>query len=154
MTNEKHFPKTISQWDFDYSLFTNLPRIIVTYDFSPSSFNSKEVSYLPWQKKYPNLKTTCHVNPKCFLWTKLPKNLLLAKYLIYSGLSLSRLLSLSLSNFSLFRTKSSVPWTFVYSLSYFYLSILNFCISNFSLSRTKILVPWDYFSLYLELFPV
>ena len=74
-----------------------------------------------------------------------------AKYaLTYSGLSLSRLLSIS--NFSLFRTKSSVPWTFVYSLSYFYLFISNFSISNFSLSRTKILVPCDYFSLYLELF--
>ena len=62
--------------------------------------------------------------------------------------------TLSISNFSLFRTKSSVPWTFVYSLSYFYLFISNFSISNFSLSRTKILVPCDYFSLYLELFPV
>ena len=70
----------------------------------------------------------------------------------YSGLSLSRLLSIS--NFSLFRTKSSVPWTFVYSLSYFYLFILNFSISNFTLSRTKILVPCDDFSLYLKLFPV
>ena len=57
----------------------------------------------------------------------------------YSGLSLSRLLSIS--NFSLFRTKSSVPWTFVHSLSYFYLFISNFSISNFSLSRTKILIP-------------
>ena len=46
----------------------------------------------------------------------------------YSGLSLSRLLSIS--NFSLFRTKNSVPWTFVYSLSYFYLSL-----SRTSLSR-------------------
>ena len=43
----------------------------------------------------------------------------------YSGLSLSRLLSIS--NFSLFRTKSSISWTFVYSLSYFlslYLELL------------------------------
>ena len=63
----------------------------------------------------------------------------------YSGLSLSRLLSIS--NFSLFRTKSSVPWTFVYFLSYFYLFISNFSISNFSLSRIKILVLCDYFSL-------
>ena len=70
----------------------------------------------------------------------------------YSGLSLSPLLSVS--NFSLFRTKISVPWTFVCSLSYFYLFMSNFSISNFSLSRTKILVPYDYFSLYLEPFPV
>ena len=69
---------------------------------------------------------------------------------MYSGLSLSRLLSIS--NFSLFRTKSSVPWTFMDSASYFYLFISNFSISNFSLFRTKILVPFDYFSLYLELF--
>ena len=55
----------------------------------------------------------------------------------YIGLSLSRLLSIS--NFCLFRTKSSVPWTFVYFLSYFYLFISYFSISNFSLSRTKIL---------------
>ena len=78
MTNEKHFPKTISQWEFDFGLFTNLPRIIVARDFSP---NSKEVSYLPWQNTYPNLKTSCHIKLKFFLWTKLLENLLLAKYL-------------------------------------------------------------------------
>ena len=44
--------------------------------------NSKEVSFLPWQNKYPNLKTTCHIMPIFFMWTKLPKKLLLAKYLI------------------------------------------------------------------------
>ena len=44
--------------------------------------NSKEVSFLPWQNKYPSLKTTCHIMPIFFLWTKLPKKLLLAKYLI------------------------------------------------------------------------
>ena len=44
--------------------------------------NSKEVSYLSWQNKYPNLKTTCHMKLKFFLWTKLLENLLLAKYLI------------------------------------------------------------------------
>ena len=37
MTNEKHFPKTIGQWEFDYGLFTNLPRIILACDFYPSS---------------------------------------------------------------------------------------------------------------------
>ena len=40
---------------------------------------------------------------------------------IYSGLSLSRLLFIS--NFSLFRTKSLVPWTFVHFLSYLSLSL-------------------------------
>ena len=28
--------------------------------------NLKELSYLPWQNKYPNLKTTCHIKPKFF----------------------------------------------------------------------------------------
>ena len=27
LTNEKHFAKTISQWELDYGLFTNLPKI-------------------------------------------------------------------------------------------------------------------------------
>ena len=44
--------------------------------------NSKEVSYLSWQNTYPNLKTTCHIKLKFFLWTKLLENLLLAKRLI------------------------------------------------------------------------
>ena len=44
--------------------------------------NWKEVSYPSWQNTYPNLKTTCHINLKFFLWTKLLENLLLAKYLI------------------------------------------------------------------------
>ena len=44
--------------------------------------NSEEVSYHPWQNMYPNLKTTCHIMLKFFLWTKLLKKLLLAKYLI------------------------------------------------------------------------
>ena len=44
--------------------------------------NSKEISYLHWQNKYPNFNTTCHIKLRFFLWTKLPKNLLLAKYLV------------------------------------------------------------------------
>ena len=44
--------------------------------------NSKEVSYLSWQNTYLNLKTTCHIKLKFFLWTKLLGNLLHAKYLI------------------------------------------------------------------------
>ena len=64
-------------------LFTNLPRVIVAWEFSPSSFKlKKEASYLPWQNKYPNLKTTCHVKLKFSLRAKLPENLILAKYLI------------------------------------------------------------------------
>ena len=41
LTNEKHFPKTISQWEFDFGLFTNLPRIMVARDFFSSSFKLK-----------------------------------------------------------------------------------------------------------------
>ena len=42
LTNENHSLKTISQWEFDYELFTNSPRIIVACDFSPSSFKPKK----------------------------------------------------------------------------------------------------------------
>ena len=38
LTNEKNFPKTISQSEFNYGMFTNLPKIIIAYNFSPSSF--------------------------------------------------------------------------------------------------------------------
>ena len=75
MSNKKYFPKIISQWEFDYGLFTNLPTFFRVHS------NLKEVSYLSWQNTYPNLKTTCHIKLKFFLWTYL-KNLLLAKYLI------------------------------------------------------------------------
>ena len=44
--------------------------------------NSEKISYLSWQNTYPNLKTTCHIKLKFFLWTKLLEDLLLAKYLI------------------------------------------------------------------------
>ena len=39
--------------------------------------NLKEVSYLPWQNKYSNLKTTFQIKPKFFLWAILLLNLLL-----------------------------------------------------------------------------
>ena len=80
MTNEKHFSKTISQCEFDYDLFTNLPTIIAARNFLRIHSNSKEVSYLSWQNMYLNVKTTCHIELNFFLWTKLLKNLLLAKY--------------------------------------------------------------------------
>ena len=44
--------------------------------------NSKEVSYLSWQNKYPNLKTTFYIKLSFFLWAKLVENLLLAKNVI------------------------------------------------------------------------
>ena len=72
LTNEKHFPKTINHWEFNYGLLTNLPRIIVTCNFSlPLLINA-----------YPSLKSTSHIKLKFFLWTKLLEKLLLAIYLI------------------------------------------------------------------------
>ena len=56
--NEKNFPKTISQWEFDYVSFTNLPWIIVAYDFSPSSFKLKRgilsflIKYVSYHENY------------------------------------------------------------------------------------------------------
>ena len=53
------------------SLFTNLPRIIVARDFSPSSFQLGRGILPLWQSTYPNLKTTRHIKLKFSLWTKL-----------------------------------------------------------------------------------
>ena len=60
ITNKKHFPETTRQWKFDCGLFTNLPRIIVICDFSPSSFKLKRG--ILRQNKYPILKTACELN--------------------------------------------------------------------------------------------
>ena len=57
-------------------------KLLLLVTFPRVHSNSKDVSYLPWQNTYPNLKTTCHIKLKFFLWTKLLENLLLAKYLI------------------------------------------------------------------------
>ena len=54
LTNEKHFPKTISQWEFDYGLFTNSRRIIIACNFSSSSFKVKW-GILPFLTKYESL---------------------------------------------------------------------------------------------------
>ena len=67
LTNEKHFPKTLSQREFDmaclqiYRELPNLPTILRVHS------NSKEVSYLSGQNMFPNLKTTCHIKLKFFL---------------------------------------------------------------------------------------
>ena len=71
MINNEHFPEIISQLEFDYGLYIKLPKV---------HSKSKETSYIPWQSKYSNLKTTCHINPGFFLWTNFLGNLLLAKY--------------------------------------------------------------------------
>ena len=81
VTNEKHLSKTISQWKFDYGLFTISSRIIAACDFAPSSFKLKSRILPLLTNTYPNLKSTCHTKLKFFLWTKLLDNLLFAKYL-------------------------------------------------------------------------
>ena len=67
LTNRKHFPKIICQWEFDYGLFTSLPRIIVACDVSPSSFKLKRDILPLLTKEVSNLKTTCHIKLK-FFW--------------------------------------------------------------------------------------
>ena len=47
------------------------------------------MSYLPWKNKYPNVKTTCYINPKFSLRTKLPKSLLPPKYVMSVAAALS-----------------------------------------------------------------
>ena len=39
--------------------------------------------------KYPNLETTCNINPEFSLWTKLPTDLLLAKRLMSAAAALN-----------------------------------------------------------------
>ena len=92
MTNEKHFLKTIRQWELDYGLFTNLPRIVKFTNFSPSSFKLKR-GILPLLTKYVSqLGNYLSYQAKIFLWTWLLKNLLLAKYLISAAAPLSNFL--------------------------------------------------------------
>ena len=47
---EKHFPKTISQWEFDYDMFKKLPRIIAACDISPNSLKLKRGILDPLRK--------------------------------------------------------------------------------------------------------
>ena len=63
---------------------TNLSRIIIACDFSPSSFRLKRSILSPLTKKYLNLKTVCHVklNFSCKLNSQ--KNWLLTKCLFLS----------------------------------------------------------------------
>ena len=60
--------------------------------------NSKEVSYLYWQNSYPNLKTTCHIKLKFYLWTEILEGLLLAKYLIPVDATLNAIFGVSIYN--------------------------------------------------------
>ena len=68
--------KTINQWEFDYGLFTNLPRIIVARCFSPSSFKLRRGILPPLTKYVSQLENYSSYQ------AELLENLLLAKYLI------------------------------------------------------------------------
>ena len=109
LTNEKHFPKTKSKWEFCYGLFTNLPRIRVTCDCPPSSFKLKRGMLPLLTKMYINLKTTCHIKLKFFLWTNLLESLLLEKYFIYVTAALSHSATREATHTYHFITNNNVP---------------------------------------------
>ena len=52
--------------------------------------NTREV-FTSWLNKYSKLKTSCHMKPKYFLWTKLLENLLLAKYFTFVAATLKEI---------------------------------------------------------------
>ena len=101
MTNEKHFLETISQWGFDYGFLQIYREQLSLPTFPRVHSNSKEVSYLTWQNKYPNLKTNCHSKLKIFSWTKLLENLILIQKLISvaAALTLWKMLKANLKRF-------------------------------------------------------
>ena len=73
-----------------YGLFTKFTENYCRSRLFSEFIQTQELSYLSWQNTYPNLKTTCHIKLKIFLWTKLLENLLHAKYLIYVAAPLRR----------------------------------------------------------------
>ena len=75
--SENYNPMKVWLW-LVYKIYREL-LLLVT--FLRVHSNSKELP-TSWQNMYPNLKTTCHIKLKFFLWTKLLENLLQAKYLI------------------------------------------------------------------------
>ena len=85
MINKKHFsffenckPMRVWLW-FVCKITENYCHLRL---FSEFIQNSEIVSYFSWQNTYSNLKTTCHIKLKYFLWTKPQQNLSLAKYLM------------------------------------------------------------------------
>ena len=102
-----------------------------------SEFIQTQRRYLPRQNTYPNLKTTCHIKLKFFLWTKPLENLLFAKYLISVTASLSwkdnkyyQLLFEQKRNFKinvcLMNQKAAMYWTFQFvDIWYIYIIIKN-----------------------------
>ena len=75
--SENHEPMQVWLW-LAYKFTENNCRLRLFSEFIQTQM---KLSYLSWQNKYPSSKTTCHIKPKCFLWNKLPKDLLLANYI-------------------------------------------------------------------------
>ena len=82
MTNEKHFLNALANESSNMACLQIYRILSSLATFLSVHSNLEEVSYLSWQNKYPNLKTTCRIKLKFFLWTKLLENPLLTKYLI------------------------------------------------------------------------
>ena len=53
--------------------------------------SSKKVSYLLWQDRYRNVKTTCHIKLHFFWLSKLPESLFPARYFIYVTATLNKI---------------------------------------------------------------
>ena len=75
MTNKKHFPITLSQWEFNYDLLTNLPKIIVTCNFSRGSFKPRRVIVPLFTKYVSELKNYLPHQPKLSLVNWTPREL-------------------------------------------------------------------------------
>ena len=65
LINEKDFTKAVTQQEFDWGLFTRLPRIIIACDFSQSLFKLQTI--------LPPLTTQCSLSyqDKISLWAEL-----------------------------------------------------------------------------------
>ena len=75
LTNKKHFAKTIRQWVW-LQLVYKIAKVIVVCIFLPSSINSKDVSYLPWQSKYFFAwRLLVNIKPKFFCELVTPREL-------------------------------------------------------------------------------
>ena len=88
LTSEKHFPKTISNEILVIAFLQIYRELLFVLSLIWVHSNSHKVSYLSWQNKYPNLKTTSHIQLNLLFWTKLLENLHLEKYLISAAATL------------------------------------------------------------------
>ena len=82
---ENYKPMRVWSW----LVYKNFRNVLSLVAFCQAHSNSKKVSYLPWKNKYSyNLKTTCHIKPKLFLWMNFLKHLLLTKYITSAAATL------------------------------------------------------------------